>query len=75
MTLNDPAADLARNTFVVLVMLVVGLLVGFRPEAGVAGWAGATELLLLLAFCFSWIAAVVGLLARSPEDVQSGSST
>jgi ABC-type multidrug transport system permease subunit len=30
-------ADLVRNVFVVLVMLVVGLLVGFRPEAGVGG--------------------------------------
>ena len=33
-------ADLVRNVFVVLVMLLVGLLVGFRPEAGVLGWAG-----------------------------------
>ncbi len=31
-------ADLARNAFVVVVMLVVGLLVGFRPEQ--VPWAG-----------------------------------
>lgn len=30
-------ADLVRNAFVVVVMLAVGLLIGFRPEAGVAG--------------------------------------
>src|SRR3954469_25247487 len=31
-------ADLVRNHFVVLVMLVVGILVGFRPEVSVTGW-------------------------------------
>ena len=64
-------ADLVRNFFVVLVMLVVGLLVGFRPEAGVAGWAGAIGLLLLLSFLFSWIGATIALLLRSTEAVQS----
>jgi ABC transporter DrrB family efflux protein len=64
-------ADLVRNLFVVLVMLIVGILVGFRPEAGIAGWAGAIGLLLLLSFSFSWIGATVALLLRSTEAVQS----
>jgi ABC transporter DrrB family efflux protein len=64
-------ADLVRNFFVVMVMLVVGLLVGFRPEAGIAGWAGALGLLLLLSFSFSWIGATIALLLRSTEAVQS----
>jgi ABC-2 type transport system permease protein/oleandomycin transport system permease protein len=64
-------ADLVRNVFVVLVMLLVGLLVGFRPEASVLGWAGAIGLLLLLGFSFSWIGATVALLMRSVEAVQS----
>ena len=64
-------ADLVRNLFVVLVMLGVGVLIGFRPEAGVAGWAGAIGLLLLLSFSFSWIGATVALLMRSTEAVQS----
>lgn len=63
-------ADLIRNAFVVVVMLVVGLLVGFRPEAGVAGWMAAIGLLLLFSFAFSWIAATIGLMARSVEAVQ-----
>ena len=66
-------ADLARNAFVILVMLVVGLLVGFRPEAGVVGWAAAIGLLLLFSFAFSWIAATIGLLVRSVEAVQQAS--
>ena len=64
-------ADLVRNLFVVFVMLVVGILVGFRPEAGLAGWAGALGLLLLLSFSFSWIGATIALLMRSTEAVQS----
>ena len=64
-------ADLVRNLFVVLVMLVVGLLVGFRPEADLAGWAAAVGLLLLLSFSFSWIGATVALFMRSTEAVQS----
>lgn len=66
-------ADLVRNLFVVGVMLAVGLLVGFRPEAGMVGWAGAIGLLLLLSFTFSWIAATFGLVVGNPEAVQSGS--
>src|ERR671915_1456570 len=66
-------ADLARNAFVILVMLVVGLLVGFRPEASVTGWAAAISLLLLFSFAFSWIAATIGLLVRSVEAIQQAS--
>jgi ABC-2 type transport system permease protein/oleandomycin transport system permease protein len=64
-------ADLVRNLAVVFVMLAVGLLVGFRPEAGVIGWAATIGLLLLLSFAFSWIGAVVALMIRSVEAVQS----
>ena len=63
-------ADLVRNAFVVVVMLAVGLLVGFRPEAGVAGWTAAIGLMLLFSFAFSWIGATIGLLLRSVEAVQ-----
>jgi ABC-2 type transport system permease protein/oleandomycin transport system permease protein len=64
-------SDLALNTFVVLVMLAVGLLVGFRPTTSVPAWIGAFGLLLLISFAFSWISATVGLLARSVEAANS----
>ena len=64
-------SDLVVNSFVVVVMLLVGLLVGFRPEVGIAGWLGGLGLLLLVSFTFSWIAAAVGLLAGSVEAVNS----
>jgi ABC transporter DrrB family efflux protein len=64
-------ADLIRNVFVVSVMLGVGLLVGFRPDADVGGWIAAAGLILLLSFAFSWISATIGLLVRNLEAVQS----
>ncbi|GAC1643279.1 MAG: hypothetical protein NVS4B2_32970 [Chloroflexota bacterium] len=64
-------ADLMRNMFVVLMMLIVGLLVGFRPQGSAWGWLAAVGLLLVFSFAFSWIAAVVGLVVRSVEAAQS----
>ena len=65
------AADIVRNTFVVLVMLVVGLLVGFRPEGSLFEWLAAGGLLLLVSFAFSWVASAIALWVKSPEAVQS----
>src|SRR5262249_18596277 len=64
-------ADLVRNAFVVLVMLGVGFLVGFRPQGGVLGWLAAGGLLLLVSFAFSWVGATIALLVRSVEAAQS----
>ena len=64
-------ADLARNSFTVLVMLLVGLLVDFRPQGSPLGWLAALGLLLLLSFAMSWVAAAIGLLVRSTEAAQS----
>jgi ABC-type multidrug transport system permease subunit len=54
-----------------VVMLLVGLVVGFRPSEPV--WSIALALLLVLAFAyvFSWISAFVGLLVKNPEAAQS----
>ncbi|HEY7356331.1 MAG TPA: ABC transporter permease [Ktedonobacterales bacterium] len=64
-------ADLVRNTFVVLVMIVVGLLVGFRPAGSVLGWIAGGALLLLFGFALSWLGALIGLSVRSVEAAQS----
>lgn len=64
-------ADLVRNTFVVLVMIVVGLLVGFRPDGSVPGWIAGGGLLLLFGFSLSWLGALIGLSVRSVEAAQS----
>ena len=64
-------ADLVRNLFVVIVMLVVGLIVGFRPSGSPLAWLAAVGVILLVSFAFSWISAVVGLAVHSVEAAQS----
>src|ERR1700693_1963000 len=64
-------SDMIRNTFVVIIMWTVGLLVGFRPEGPVIAWFAAAGILLLTSFAFSWISATIGLLVSSVEAAQS----
>jgi ABC-2 type transport system permease protein/oleandomycin transport system permease protein len=60
-------ADTVRNAFIVLVMVVVGALVGFRFSGGVAAAVGGLALLLLFALAFSWVGALIGLSVRNAE--------
>lgn len=63
-------ADLVRNTISSIVMILVGLAVGFRPTASVAEWALMFGILLLFTFAMSWLSAILGLMAKSVEAVQ-----
>jgi ABC-2 type transport system permease protein/oleandomycin transport system permease protein len=64
-------SDLLRNTFTFLIMLAVGLLVGFRLLGGLVDSVLATLLLLAFAFAFSWIQALIGLSVKSVEAANS----
>jgi len=65
-------ADLARNLFTVIIMLIVGFLVGFRPGGTPFEFLLGIAVLLGVSFAFSWISAFIGLLVRSVEAAQSG---
>ena len=65
-------ADLVRNLFTVVIMLVVGFLVGFRPQGTVLEFLLGILVLMGVSFAFSWISAFIGLLVRSVEAAQSG---
>jgi len=60
-------ADAVRNLFVIVLMLGVGYLVGFRLHTDVAAVAAAAGILLFFGFAFSWVTALIGLIARSAE--------
>src|SRR5207237_7569225 len=64
------AADLLRNTISTVVMLVVGLVIGFRSSASVTDWLVIAGIILLFTLAFSWLSAIVGLVARTVEAVQ-----
>lgn len=63
-------SDLFRNSISTMVMIVAGLAIGFRPHAGVTGWLAISGILLLFTLAFSWLAAIVGVVAKSIEAVQ-----
>ncbi|WP_017605284.1 ABC transporter permease [Nocardiopsis alkaliphila] len=63
--------DLVRYAITVVMVLLVGLAIGFRPEGGVVGVVSAAGLILLFAFALCWMSAFVGMLARTPMAVQS----
>jgi ABC-2 type transport system permease protein/oleandomycin transport system permease protein len=60
-------ADAVRNLFVIVLMLGVGYLVGFRLHTNVAAFAAAAGVLLLFGFAISWVTALLGLVAKSAE--------
>ncbi|GAA3384756.1 ABC transporter permease [Cryptosporangium minutisporangium] len=61
--------DLLRYVLASLVILGVGLVLGFRPEGGVPGVLGSILLLVVFSFAFSWVWTMFGLLLRSEKSV------
>ncbi len=61
-------SDLVTNVLVVIIMTVTGLLVGWRIRGSFLEALAAFALLLLFAYAFSWVMALVGLLLRTPES-------
>jgi ABC-2 type transport system permease protein len=61
------AASVVRNAVSTVLVFGVAFLIGFRPDADVAGWIGAAAILVLFVVAISWLSAAVGLLTRSPE--------
>jgi ABC transporter DrrB family efflux protein len=66
-------ADLTRNVFVVILMIFVGYLVGFRVQTGVFGLLGGMAVILLFGFSLTWVFAIVGMSARNAEAAQAAS--
>lgn len=64
-------ADMAIAVFTTTITIVVGLLVGFRPDAGVTGWLAAIGLMLLMAFTLAWLGAIIGMALKTVEAVNS----
>ncbi|BCL25330.1 ABC transporter permease [Streptomyces aurantiacus] len=67
--------DVLRYSIASSVMLVAGLLIGFRPEGGVPGVVMGVLLLIVFAFAFSWVGTMFGLLVRDERTVIGASMT
>ncbi|MFI6702950.1 ABC transporter permease [Streptomyces sp. NPDC050509] len=61
--------DMLRYTVAAVVILTVGLILGFRPDGGPLGVLAGVALLLVFSFAFSWVWTMFGLLLRSEKSV------
>ena len=53
------------------VIVVLGVVLGFRPDAGLGGVVAALALVIVFAFGLSWVFTTLGLLLRSPNAVMN----
>jgi ABC-2 type transport system permease protein len=53
------------------VIIVLGVILGFRPDNGVPGVLAALGITVLFAFGLSWVFTTMGLLLRSPNAVMN----
>jgi ABC-2 type transport system permease protein len=60
-------ANTARSIAALTAMVLMGLAVGFSPEADLGGWLAVIGLMLLMSYAFSWLLAIVGVAAGSTE--------
>jgi ABC-2 type transport system permease protein/oleandomycin transport system permease protein len=60
-------ADLATNALSLVVLVTVGVLVGFSFNNSVGEIVAGFALLLLFGYAFSWVFAYIGLMVSSPE--------
>jgi ABC-2 type transport system permease protein len=63
--------DSVRYVLAGTVIIVLGVILGFRPEAGVGGVLAALALVVVFAFGLSWVFTTMGLLLRSPNAVMN----
>lgn len=63
-------ANAFRACLAIPPMVLIGVLVGFRPDTDVGRWLAAIALLVLVSYAFSWLLALLGLLAGTVEGAQ-----
>jgi ABC-2 type transport system permease protein len=64
-------SDVGRYLFASAIVLVLGLIMGYRPDGGAQGVLAAVALVAAFALALSWLWAAVALLVRDPALVIS----
>src|SRR5262245_49604293 len=64
-------SDLLNNVLVLIIMVICGLLVGWRTHTSPPAVAAGFLLLLAFGYAMSWVMAVIGLSVRSVEVAQT----
>jgi daunorubicin/doxorubicin transport system permease protein len=67
------AGDMFRYSVASALILIMGLILGFRPQGGVLGVLLAVALVMTFCFALSWCWIIIGMLVRTPESVMTTS--
>jgi len=60
---------LVSNAISVVIIILVALVMGFRPSAGVMSWLAVAAILALFTLALTWIAVIAALSAKSVDGV------
>lgn len=63
-------ADQLQQVWGIILVIGIGVILGFSPGNGVLGLIGGTLVLLFFALGFSWVAVLVGVMSRNASQVQ-----
>lgn len=61
--------DVVRYTIASIIVLVLGMILGFRPDGGPVGVVASIVLLLVFSFSLSWIWTMLAMLLRTEQAV------
>jgi ABC-2 type transport system permease protein len=63
--------SMVSNAISVVVIIGVGLIMGFRTSAGVLAWLAVVGILALFTLALTWVAMIAGLAASSPDGASA----
>lgn len=63
--------DVVRFALACAMVLIVGVILGFRPPGGIQGVLAGVALILVFCFAVAWIWILVGLTVRTPNSVMA----
>ncbi len=63
--------SLVANAISVVVIIAVGLIMGFRSSAGVLPWLAVAGMLILFTLTLTWLALIAGLTAKSTDGASA----
>ena len=66
-------SDLVLNTISMVILMLTGLLVGWRVNSSVPEFFAGVALLLLFSYSFSWVMALLGMSVNTPEVINNAS--
>jgi ABC transporter DrrB family efflux protein len=64
-------SDLLASALCGSIVLLTGLVIGWRPDHGILGVAAGLAIAVLFAYALSWMTACVGLIVGDPESAQA----